>query len=133
MKRILFVCFLLASACTFSHAQTAQAPNKVVVTKADYNTAVSQLNTLLAANKAEEAKAKFEEVHKMMMASMVTTKGKVRDAYNANNKAEADNLTKHASQQYEVYYKALMIGRGDILAGKTKLAEHLSEFGTMML
>jgi hypothetical protein len=139
MKRILLACCLVAAAGSVSYAQGVK-PQPVAVThdvapvvsKADFNTKVNQLNTALTSNKTDEARAKWEDVHKLMMDELRVTKYKIRDAMEAKNDADQKKYTDHMMKQRTIYSETLRL-KDDMATNKAKMAEKLNEFSATIL
>lgn len=74
MKRLLFVCCLVAATCAIPN-QKAHAQTTVSVT--DFNTKVNQLDSLIMAGNMTLAQAKWNEVHTMMLSELAVTKNNI--------------------------------------------------------
>lgn len=99
------------------------------VSKAEFNTKVSQLNTLLDQNKADEAKIVWEDVHKMMMASMSNIKTKINEA---SSNTDKDKLTNLMKGQFAIYSAVIKV-RDNMVQNKTTIKTKLKEFGAGIL
>ena len=130
MKRILFVCCLLAATCTVTYTQSyaQSSPTRPTVSKADFTAKVAQLKTLLDAGNAVDGKAKWEEVHKMMLSALGVTKYKIKDAIDAHNDVDKAHYTDVTINQRNLYYDIVKM-RNDLVANRVSLNTKLTAFG----
>lgn len=122
MKKILLICCLVAATNILVYAQG------VPVSKSEYAAQVSKLNALLDQNKATEAKAVWEDVHKMMMNEMSNIKYKIKDA----NAGEKDRLMNVMKNQFAIYSSIIQV-REKMVEHKATVKNKLKEFGAGML
>ena len=131
MKRILLACCMIAASCSFSYAQNA-APlpqNQLpAVSKTEYTSQVTQLNTLISTNKMDAAKTKWDEVHRAIQEGLRVTKYKIRDAQVAHNDADVKKYTEVMMKQRDLYSTILKL-KEDMATNKTLLNDKLKEFG----
>lgn len=125
---------MLAASCTLTYAQSA-TPQPPVVTKAQFTSQVTALNTVLTTNNTEAANAKWEDVHRTMINELTVIKYKMRDAQEAKNETEMKKYTEVMIKQRNVYSEVLKLARDEkgMAPNKTQINEKLKEFGNMIL
>ncbi len=130
MKRILFVCCLLTAACTFTcHTQSyAQAaPAMPTVSKPDLIAKTAQLKTLLDAGDAVGGKAKWDEIHKILMSALSLTKYNIKSAVEAHNDVAKAHYTDVMINQRNIYASLIQM-RDNLVANKDAVNAKLTEF-----
>ena len=138
MKRILMISSLIVVSYTGAMAQTqakaqanATAGNvataRPTLSKNDFVAKTTQLKTLLDANNADGAKAKWAEVHQMLMTELNITKHKIFEGGEANKTHNTDVMI----QQRDIYM-ALIKMKDDLITNKLAINDKLSAFAATM-
>ncbi len=127
MKRILLACCLVAASCGITLAQT-----NATVSKTEFTAKAQQLNTLIATNKVADSKAKWDEVHKMIMMEFAVVKIKIRDAQASANEADKKKYTDVMMSQQLIYNDIIKL-KEDLAGNKEKLNAKLVEFTSKMI
>lgn len=136
MKRILLVCCLLSVSATATFAQAKPQPPtttaRSIVSKNDYYVKMNEFNTLIADNKMDAAKAKWEELHKMMGAAISDSRYRLDDVNKKNDANEKTAALAQVKKQRTIYGDLLQL-KNDMAANKDIIKQKLTEFSTTML
>ncbi len=89
---------------------------------------MGQLKTLLDAGNATEGKAKWEEVHKLMLNALGVTKYSISDAISAGNETLKTHYTEVMLNQRKIYGETVKL-RDDLVTNRVALNAKLIEFG----
>ncbi|MES2701760.1 MAG: hypothetical protein V4649_03930 [Bacteroidota bacterium] len=125
MKKLVLIC-CIAAASTMAFGQGTR------ITKSGFNAKAGQLNLLLEQSRADEAKATWDEVHKMMMSEMTGVKYAMREAITASNTAEVTRLKSVIQTQFAAYSSIIKV-RSNMVQNKALIKAKLNEFGTRIL
>ena len=148
MKRIFLITSLVAASTgAFAQSKTPVAPASTspaiaqqanmsrevtpAVSKNAFAAEVKELDGLIAANKMEEAKNKWNEVSNVMMNSLREMAGKVRTANESKNEEDKKRAMEQMTKQRVIYGESMKL-REDMAANREKLNAKLNEFTTVM-
>jgi len=124
--------FAQATASAQASAQTQSISHTATVSKNDFNVKVGELNTIIGQNKPGEAKAKWAEVHNMMLSEFATLKVKIREATDANNETDKTHYIDVLQKQNNTYREIMKL-KEDMIANKVQLNAKLNEYIAQVL
>lgn len=120
MKKLLFLCCIMAAANTLVFAQSAQVAK-------DFSARAGRLNVLLEQNKTAEASAAWDEVNNMMMTQLDGIKTHMKAAAGANNAAETERLNNAAGKLFDIYSSVVRM-RNDMVHNRAAIKTKLDAF-----
>jgi hypothetical protein len=125
MKRILFACFLLTATCGATFVQPAVAQTSMaVVTAADFNAKVNQLDAQIAAGNTTGAQATWSVINDMMKSVLGASKSKIASAATPADREAAMTLNRNQVTTY----RAIWGLKNDLTANRTALHTQLGAF-----
>ena len=125
MKRILFVCCMLAFGCTAPFVQQATAQGPVTITLATFTTKVNQLDAFIAAGNMPQAKLAFDDLNQTMMIVAGKSKNDINTAATPADRAHYTAINTNQMALYDVIWGL----KSNLTTNRAALHTKLTQFG----